>query len=224
MSLFKFSCTISLLFATALAGAAPLHRAAKPPPPSPEALHEKMAQINQDPASLSAAVVRGQKSAAVCRHCHGVGGNSVLSDVPNLASQNASYLLEQMNKYVLGQRKSSDFMQGMIKALSPEERIDIALFLSQQPVTRKAASDNARSVAGKKVYYTLCVSCHGTNGIGTEKIPRLAGQQVKYVEDSMKRYRSGGGQRMDAKMAAYARNLTDADIQNLAGYLATLHP
>ena len=36
-------------------------------------------------------------------------------DVPNLASQNADYLLEQMNKFVQGQRKSSAFMAGMIK-------------------------------------------------------------------------------------------------------------
>jgi cytochrome c553 len=146
----------------------------------------------------------------------------VLPEVPNLASQNAGYLLEQMNKFVQGQRKSSAFMEGMIKALTPEERINIALFLSRQPVAPKPAG--ARNVAGKNLYAKLCVSCHGAGGTGTHTIPRLAGQQVAYLEDSLKRYRSGDGERIDPRMAAYTRNLKDADIQNLAAYLATLQP
>lgn len=224
MSLVRFSCTLSLLCFTAFAAAAPNHGAEKPVPPSPEAMHERLAQISQDPASLQAAVQRGQKDAAVCRHCHGVGGNSVMPDVPNLASQNAAYLLEQMNKFVLGQRKSSAFMEGMIKALTPEERINIALFLSQQPVTRKPAEMNGQGAAGRKLYGQVCIHCHGPEGTGSSKIPRLAGQQVQYVEDSLKRYRSGSGERTDPRMAAFTRNLTDADIRRLAVYLSTLHP
>jgi cytochrome c553 len=220
----RFTCTLSLLCFTAYAAAAPNHGAEKPVPPTPAAMHETLAQISQDPASLTAAVQRGQKEASVCRHCHGIGGNSVMPEVPNLASQNAAYLLEQMNKFVLGQRKSSAFMEGLIKALPPEERINIALFLSQQPVTRKPAGGSAQSTAGKQTYNKLCVSCHGANGSGSRKIPRLAGQQIQYVEDSLKRYRSGSGERIDPRMAAYTRNLTDADIRHLAAYLTTLNP
>ncbi len=212
----------SLMLIAALTAAAPSHGREKPAEPAPAALHEQLGQISQDPAKLSAAVLRGQKDASVCRHCHGAGGNSVLPEVPNLASQNAGYLLEQMNKFVQGQRKSSAFMEGMIKALTPEERINIALFLSRQPVAPKPAS--ARNVAGKNLYDKLCVSCHGASGTGTHTIPRLAGQQVAYLEDSLKRYRSGDGERIDPRMAAYTRNLKDADIQNLAAYLATLQP
>lgn len=212
----------SLMLIAALTAAAPSHGREKPAEPAPAALHEQLTQINQDPAKLSAAVLRGQKDASVCRHCHGAGGNSVLPEVPNLASQNAGYLLEQMNKFVQGQRKSSAFMEGMIKALTPEERINIALFLSRQPVAPKPAG--ARNVAGKNLYDKLCVSCHGAGGTGTHTIPRLAGQQVAYLEDSLKRYRSGDGERIDPRMAAYTRNLKDADIQNLAAYLSTLQP
>lgn len=223
MSLIKFSCMTGLLFFTALAAAAPDRSADKTAPPTAEALHEKLTRISQDPASLSAAVQRGQKDASVCRHCHGVGGNSVLPEVPNLASQNAGYLLEQMNKFVHGQRKSSPFMQGMIKAFTPDERINIALFLSQQPVAHKPADTRAQSAAGKRLYGKLCVSCHGAGGTGSHTIPRLAGQQVKYLEDSLKRYRDGN-ERIDLRMAAYTRNLKDADIQNLAAYLTALQP
>ena len=224
MSLIKFSCMTGLLLVTAMATAAPDQGTNKPVPPPPGSLHEKLTQISQDPAALSAAVQRGQREASVCRHCHGVGGNSVLPEVPNLASQNAGYLLEQMNKFAQGQRKSSAFMEGMIKALKPDERINIALFLSQQPVASKPDSKGAQSVAGKSLYGKLCVSCHGASGSGTHTIPRLAGQQVKYLEDSLKRYRDVKGDRIDPLMAAYTRNLKDADIQNLASYLSTLQP
>ena len=224
MSPIKFASLASLLLVTAFASAAPGRNTDKAAAPTPEALHERLAQISEDPALLAAAVKGGQEAASVCRHCHGAGGNSVLPDVPNLASQNAVYLLEQMNKFVHGQRKSSDFMTGMIKAFTPEERINIALFLSQQPVTLKPAGSSAQGVAGKQIYVRLCANCHGANGSGTQKIPRLAGQQVQYVEESLKRYRSGSGERIDVKMAAYTRNLKDADIRNLAAYLTTLQP
>jgi len=219
----KFVSIASLLFVTVLA-TAPGRSADKPAAPTSEALHAKLAQISQDPALLSAAVKDGEKAASVCRHCHGAGGNSTLPEVPNLASQNAVYLLEQMNKFVDGQRKSSDFMTGLIKALTPEERISAALFLSQQPVTQKPAGNSAQGAAGKQIFVRLCANCHGASGTGTQKIPRLAGQQAEYVEDSLKRYRSGSGERIDVKMAAYTRNLKDADIRNLAAYLSALQP
>ncbi len=215
---------LARLLLIAAFAAAPAAARDKPAEPAPAALHAQMAQISQNTASLNEALRRGQQSAAVCRHCHGAGGNSVLPDVPNLASQNAAYLLEQMNKFVQGTRKSSDFMTGLIKALSPEERIDIALFLSRQPVTRKTADMNAQGAAGRQLYAKLCIGCHGAAGSGTQKIPRLAGQQVKYLEDSLKRYRAGSGERIDPMMASYTRNLKDADIRSLAAYLSTLQP
>jgi cytochrome c553 len=110
----------------------------------------------------------------------------------------------------------------LIEALTPDERIRIALFPSQQPVTRKPAGTTAQSLGGKTLYGKPCISCHGKSGAGTQKIPRLAGQQGQYVGDSLKRYRSGNGERIDPRMASYTRNLKDADIQNLTAYLSTL--
>ncbi|MHB1051988.1 MAG: c-type cytochrome [Thiobacillus sp.] len=115
-------------------------------------MQKKLIQISKDPEKLAAALQNGKKTSSVCMHCHGAGGNSTQPEVPNLASQNADYLLEQMNKFVLGQRRSSAFMEGMIKAMTPDERIDISLFLSQQPVTRKPAGMSAQSISGKKIY------------------------------------------------------------------------
>lgn len=173
------------------------------------------------PAINDSALKHGQKSAQFCRHCHGVGGNSVREDTPNLAGQNEAYLLTQMNKFVSGQRRN-EFMEGLIKALTPEERTNIALYFSHQQATPRPIKNIAQAEAGKKLYNKVCINCHGASGYGTEKIPRLASQQTVYLEESLKRYRSGSGERIDLQMAAYTRNLKDADIVNLATYISSM--
>jgi cytochrome c553 len=142
-------------------------------------------------------------------------------DVPNLAGQNEAYLLVQMNKFVTGQRKN-EFMEGLIKALSPEERANISLYFSQQSPTPKPAKNSDQVADGKRLYDKVCINCHGPAGYGTEKVPRLASQQVGYLQESLKRYRNGSSERIDLQMAAYTRNLKDADIVSLAAYLSSL--
>lgn len=172
--------------------------------------------------SLNETALRnGQKSAQFCRHCHGVGGSSVRDDTPNLAGQNEAYLLVQMEKFATGKRKN-EFMEGLIKALTPEERKNIALYFSRQAVVVKPTADSGQVAAGKALYDSVCINCHGANAYGTEKVPRLASQQPGYLRDSITRYRNGSGERIDPLMAAYTRNLKDADIVNLAAYLASM--
>ena len=77
--------------------AKPVHEAV-----TPQAVEEKLAAISANPAKLADAIKNGQKSAQFCRYCHGVGGYSVTSDVPNLASQNAAYLAEPATIEELG--------------------------------------------------------------------------------------------------------------------------
>ena len=180
------------------------------------------AQAADPKTSLNETALRnGQKSAQFCRHCHGVGGSSVRDDTPNLAGQNEAYLLVQMEKFVTGKRKN-EFMEGLIKALTPEERKNIALYFSRQAVVVKPTAGSAQAAAGKKLYESVCINCHGANAYGTEKVPRLASQQPGYLRDSITRYRNGSGERIDPLMAAYTRNLEDADIANLAAYLASM--
>ncbi len=174
-----------------------------------------------EPPSAPPPFKSGQESAQFCRHCHGEAGISAHPDTPNLAGQNAAYLLDQMNKFAAGQRKS-EFMEGLIKALKPEERANIALYFSQQKVQPQPARNSAQPEAGGKLYAKLCVYCHGANAYGSDNIPRLASQQTVYLQLSLKRYRNGSGERIDPRMQSYTRNLKDQDIDNLAAYLASL--
>ena len=174
-----------------------------------------------EPAGDEVTLKSGRESAQFCRHCHGVGGTSIHEDIPNLAGQNAAYLLDQMNKFASGKRKS-DFMEGLIKALKPEERASIALYFAQQKVMPQPVRSSAAINEGKNLYAKLCINCHGASAYGSDNIPRLASQQTVYLQLSLKRYRSGSGERIDPRMQSYTRNLKDQDIDNLAAYLASL--
>lgn len=68
---------------------------------------------------------------------------------------------------------------------------------------------------------TVCVACHGADGVGkSPQYPNLRGQKVKYIEKQLKAFR--GGDRKDPFMSVMAKPLTDEDIVALAGYFSSL--
>lgn len=178
---------------------------------------EKLRKIYADPPVRSAAAAAGKSAAFFCANCHGEDGNSKMSEVPNLAGQNASYLLEQIRKFSSGQRRD-EFMQGLMKVLSADDRVNIAVYYATMNVT--ATGSGAQSARGRDLYFKLCTRCHGEQGRGTETIPRLAGQQQDYLVKSLTRYRNRSGERMDPQMAANTALLKDEDLRGLAAYLS----
>lgn len=74
---------------------------------------------------------------------------------------------------------------------------------------------------GKEINGT-CAACHSDNGQGGKKgeYPRIAGQQVKYIESQLRSFRSRT--RVNIPMFPYTqeRELSDADIKDIAAYLA----
>ncbi|MGB2115621.1 MAG: c-type cytochrome [Porticoccaceae bacterium] len=79
----------------------------------------------------------------------------------------------------------------------------------------------AGDVAAGKAKSMTCAGCHGTNGISINPMwPNLAGQKQAYLASSLQMYRDG--RRKNAMMSAMAKNLTDADIANLAAYYSSL--
>jgi cytochrome c553 len=80
------------------------------------------------------------------------------------------------------------------------------------------AAQPGNAAAGKAA---SCAGCHGGNGVSTNPAwPSLAGQQSAYFVEALKAYKTGA--RENAMMAATAKGLSDADMQSLAGYYATL--
>lgn len=86
---------------------------------------------------------------------------------------------------------------------------------------------SATAVAGDagagKTKYAMCAGCHGANGVSASPTyPSLAGKDAAAIKDSLTKYRSG--ELDNATMKAMAAGLSDADIDNLAAYVATLKP
>lgn len=179
---------------------------------------ERLRQVQADPALRAAAVEAGRKASFFCANCHGEQGLGRTPDVPNLAGQNPAYLLEQIRKFGSGERKDA-FMQGLIKVLKDEERLQIALFYAQNPVPPGKA-DLAQAARGQVLFEKLCVRCHGPEARGNETIPRLAGQQVPYLIRSITRYRDRTGERNSQAMVIATAGLRNEDITALAHYLA----
>jgi cytochrome c553 len=76
---------------------------------------------------------------------------------------------------------------------------------------------------GKEINAT-CAGCHGDLGQGGSRgeYPRLAGQQVKYLESQLKAFRART--RVNIPMYPYTqeRELPDEDIKDVSAYLASI--
>src|SRR4051812_6128826 len=107
---------------------------AQPTPGAGGDLSARLKDLEGNPRLLETAAKAGGKLASFCANCHGDGGNSLKPDVPNLAGQNAHYLLEAMRQYMDGRRKNSEFKQRLMKVLSADERINLIVFYSAQSV------------------------------------------------------------------------------------------
>ena len=84
-----------------------------------------------------------------------------------------------------------------------------------------ASASFAGDAAAGKAKSVTCAGCHGANGISNNPMwPNLAGQKQAYLASALQMYRDGG--RKNTMMSAMAKNLTDADIANLAAYYANL--
>ena len=184
-------------------------------------LPARLKEVLSDPQLKETLYKTGQRVAAVCANCHGEGGNSLKADIPNLAGQNPAYLIEQLARFTDGRRRF-EFMEGMIKAMSGDEKIGMVLFYAGQKVTQKPASDAVLVARGKDYFNKICWTCHANDGRGNEKIARIAGQQLDYMRATLKNYRNGTGARTEPLMAAITRSMSDADIAAVAAYVGSM--
>lgn len=212
----KWCCALAVIFA---AGGA-MAQADRLRPGATDAAG-RLAEARAD-AKLAASLIRtGQKAAGFCTNCHGEAGNSVKPEVPNLAGQNVAYLLEQSRLFSEGRRRDP-FMEGLFRALSVDEKVGVAMYFAAQPVSPRPAGRADLRASGEALYARTCFRCHAADGLGNDKIARIAGQQPAYLDLTLRRYRAGSGVRADPLMAEQARLLSDAQIEALAAYVSAL--
>lgn len=161
----------------------------------------------------------GKQLATACAGCHGDKGISPNDTWPNLAGQNAAYLVRILTAYQSGDQKDV-MMTPLAKDLTTADIQNLATYYTglncQAPAGGKPIGD---AVAGKALAKN-CATCHGSTGVGSNPAwPTLAAQQPGYLVNALKGFRAG--LRKDPMMAGVSRGLSDTNIADLAAFYAT---
>jgi cytochrome c553 len=171
-------------------------------------------------ASLKADPVHGKAISYTCLGCHGVAGykNAYPNySVPELRGQHPEYLVAALKEYKSGER-SHFTMHSQAEELSEQDMADIAAYFAGAPLS-------AGHVPAAQVpdVASLCVSCHGADGVGiTPLYPTLAGQHADYLARALDEYQKGA--RKNVIMATFAAHLTSAQMDAIAEFFSKEQP
>src|SRR5262245_53315567 len=175
-------------------------------------------------AVLRVAAATLEERFATCLACHGEQGQSAIPEVPSLGAQPAFYVTVQL--YMFRERmRVVEPMNEMTKGLSDDDVRRMAELISQLPPPRPAAEppDPGRLERGRAlIQQHRCNFCHNQDFSGAQNVPRLAGQRQDYLVKALREYKSNARRGYDAAMADVMYPLTDADILDLAYFLAQL--
>jgi cytochrome c553 len=164
-----------------------------------------------------------------CFICHGADGESSSPVFPRLAGQHAGYIERQLADYQSGRRKS-DTMRPMVEDLSAADFALLGRYFESRPVRAHAMADADLAQVGWFIFsrgnpysgVPACTSCHGPKGLGSEALPRLAGQHAAYIENQLKKFNSRERTNDNAVMHSIASKLTELEAKAVAAYIAGL--
>jgi cytochrome c553 len=177
-------------------------------------------------AALLAGAAAGQAqppaaTLAACAACHGPGGNAADGALPSLAAQPRVFIENQLVLIREGLR-DVPAMTAVMTGMADSEIVALAQYFSAQPVTPRAAApqpDQAR-LGEQAARRMLCGTCHLSNFQGQAQVPRLAQQNEDYLRTAMRQFRDAPGPGRDTIMAASLYGVSDAELANLAHFLA----
>src|SRR5215468_8645536 len=157
-----------------------------------------------------------------CLACHGAEGRSETENVPSLGGQLAGYTLIQL--FMFRERlRVAEPMNDLAKELSDDDLRSMADAIAASPAPKPVADpgdparlERARALADQ--YH--CRVCHRPDFSGQESAPRLAHQREDYLLKTLREYKSGARHGYDATMAEVLQPVDDAQIADLAYYLA----
>ena len=174
--------------------------------------------------ALPVAAATLEEQLAPCLACHGEKGQSATPEVPSLGAQPAFYVMVQLIMFRERMRVFEP-MNGMTKGLSDDDVHRMAEAIAQLPPPLPAAQppdpgrlERARAL----IQQHRCNFCHNQDFSGEQGVPRLAGQREDYLVKALREYKSNARRGYDAAMADVLYPLTDADILDLAHFLARL--
>ncbi len=87
----------------------------------------------------------------------------------------------------------------------------IIFTLSHASITQAEGLSKAMMLANS------CAACHGTDGRGSKKIPKLRGEEVEDIIEEMNGFKEGGDKKVTV-MEHIAKGYTDEEVELMANY------
>jgi cytochrome c553 len=144
--------------------------------------------------------------------------------VPSLGAQPAFYVTLQLYMFRARMRVVEP-MNEATRDLSDDELRRMADWIAQlpPPLPTAAPRDPARLERARAlIQQHRCHFCHNQDFSGAQNVPRLAGQREDYLVKALRDYKSNARRGYDAAMADVLYAVSDADILDLAHFLAHL--
>jgi cytochrome c553 len=142
--------------------------------------------------------------------------------VPSLGGIPEFYALIQLVEFRDGNRKS-EIMRDMVKGMTDDDLRAAASFSSKFPPPPAPAEtgDTARIERGRELSQKRgCGRCHGPKYAGGEQMPPLAHQREDYLLKALRDFKAEKRLGERAAMVEILGPLNDADLADLAHYLA----
>ncbi|MBV5332696.1 c-type cytochrome [bacterium] len=149
-----------------------------------------------------------------CATCHGAQGQ---------------YIAKQLGDFKAGKRVS-DTMAPQVADLSADDFTALATFFSTKPARVNRVADEDLLPVGRYIYakgnswsgVPACAGCHGETGHGTAQLPRLAGQNGRYLLTQLKEFTQRTRTNDNAAMHLVASRLTEMEAKAVSDYLSQL--
>jgi cytochrome c553 len=158
----------------------------------------------------------------VCLACHGAQGQSRTPETPSLGGQPSFFVIAQLFMFREGRRPSGPMTEAA-KTLTDD---DLRAFAERvaalpPPAPPDEPRDDARFARGLALARTHhCVVCHRADLSGQPQVPRLANQREDYLLKTMREFKRGTRVGYGGTMIQELVPLTDADLVDLAHFLA----
>jgi cytochrome c553 len=176
---------------------------------------------------------KSQEERFADRHCAWCHGPSLqgYTTAPRLAGQTAEYLEAQMLNFQTHSRDnplSQQVMWGAATSVPPSFARDLSVYmatLEPEPANdgRSELEEEGRALfqnGNSAANVPSCVVCHGPEGQGVGKIPRLGGLSYPYLERRLSQWGEGYHASAMFPMPTVASKLSDGEIAALASYLS----
>ena len=198
------------------------------------ALFVAVATVTAQAQELKGDAKAGQAINAMCIGCHGIKGYQAsfpeVYKVPMISGQSEKYIVAALNAYKKGERKHPS-MRGISETLTDQNMADLGAYYSGHGVVEgqsapkevKAPSAQVAALLGK----ANCASCHGAN-FSTPidpSYPKIGGQHADYLYVALKAYKNDANAvvgRGNAIMASMAKQYSNAELKQMANYLASV--